>query len=107
MGWICAGVEGAPTVCEAAGDDCAELLRGCGEVAASIGVGEVREDAEGFGVGGGRVKVSSEVEFDGLAGMPVGGDLQDRGTAKAAVSDQHLFAEGAVGCSRLRGGLFF
>ena len=80
-------MEGAPTVCEAAGDDCAEFLRGCGEIAASIGVGEVREDAEGLGVGGGRVEVGSEVEFDCFAGLPVRRDLQDGGTADATVGD--------------------
>jgi hypothetical protein len=80
VGGMGAGVECAPAIGEAAGDDGAEFLRGGGQVAAGVGVGEVREDAEGCGVCG-RWRAGVEVEGDGFAGAPVGGDLEDGGAA--------------------------
>ena len=104
VGWIGAGVEGAPAIGEAAGDDGAKGLRGGGEVAARVRVSKGREDTKARGISAGRRGVWVEVEFDGLAGVPVGGDLQDSGAAEAAVGDEHLLPERASHRSRLRAG---
>ena len=92
VGGMGSGVEGAPAIGHAAGHDGAEFLCGGGEVATGVWVGEVREDAELRGVGG-RRGAGGEVERDGFAGAPVGGDLQDGGAAEAAVGNQQFFAE--------------
>ena len=99
VGGMGSGVEGAPAIGHAAGHDGAEFLRHGGEVAAGFGiwVGEVREDAE-VGGAGGRCGVGGEVERDGFAGAPVGGDLQDGGAAEAAVGDEHLLPKCGTLC---------
>ncbi len=43
---------------------------------------------------GGDVALRSEIELDGLALLPVGGDLENGRTAEAAMSEEHFFAEG-------------
>ena len=83
-GWV----QTEPAVGEALRERGAEGERDGGVVAAGgaiAGCGEER---------GGDVSIGGEVEFDGFAGTPVGGDLQDGGAAESAVGDQHVFPEG-------------
>jgi hypothetical protein len=40
------------------------------------------------------VELRGQVEMDGLGFVPVGGDLQDGGTAETAMGEEHFFAEG-------------
>lgn len=43
---------------------------------------------------GGEIAAGGYIQMDGLAFVPIGGDLKDRGTAEATMSEEHLFAEG-------------
>jgi len=61
VGRASAGVEGAPAVGEAAGDDGAKFLRGGSQIATGVRVVEVGEDAELRGIGR-RCGVGGEVE---------------------------------------------
>ena len=94
VGPVCGGMEGEPALCHAGGEDGAEGLDGGAGVAAGVAGEEGRGDVESGG----------EVEFDGLAGLPVGGDLEDGGAAEAAVGDEHFLAEGGAGVAGAGGG---
>jgi len=84
LGGLRGEVEGEPAFGHAGGEDVAEFVVDGGGVAASMG-GEEE---------GGDVLSGGEVEGDGLAGLPVGGGLEDGGAAEAAVGDEELFTEG-------------
>ncbi len=71
-----------------------------GEAAGEVGA-EAGEDGEGIAAGGlgedGVEEVGGvgeEVEGDGVAGAPEGGDLKDGRTGEAAVGEEGFFAEG-------------
>jgi hypothetical protein len=42
---------------------------------------------------GGGISLRSEIELDGLALFPIGGDLKNGGAAEAAMGEEHFFAE--------------
>ena len=46
---------------------------------------------------GGRIELRCKIEMNGAAFFPVGGDLEDRRTAQAAMREKHFFAKGIVG----------
>ena len=81
------GVKGDPAFGHAGGEDRAKGGSGGGGVAAGGGGQERGKD----------LLVGGEVEVDGLAWVPVRGDLQDGGTREASVGEEKLFAEGGVG----------
>ena len=53
------------------------------------------------------VEAGGEVYLDGLAGLPVGGDLEDGRSAEAAMGDEHFFAEGGFAFAGAGGGDYF
>ena len=74
-----------PAVSESIGQKLVEGLAQDGWVAAG----------RGAKVGGG-VASGSEIEVNGLTGLPVGRDLEDCGTTESAMGEKHFFAEGLV-----------
>ena len=93
-----------PAFGHAGGENGAEEVVGGVEIAA----GQCADGGEDLCAGGGLygsagcehgfhdIDAGSEVEGDGLAGFPVGGDLEDGGAAEAAVGDEHLLSKGGV-----------
>ncbi len=71
----------------------ANLGRGCSRIAASGGRKQRRENFPARG----------EIDADGLARTPVGGDLQDGRTAESAMRDQQFFAEARIGAAAVAG----
>jgi len=76
-------VEFEPARGEAVGEKLLESFLDSGDIAAG-GCAEQR----------GGVALWRQVEMDGLAFFPVGGDLENRRAAEAAMGEEHFFAEG-------------
>ena len=54
----------------------------------------------GFAEGGEEVLVGGPVDFDWLRTVPVGGDLEDGGTAESAMREEQLFSEASLADGR-------
>ena len=83
VGECCGRIEFDPAGSEALRQDGGEGGAGAGEIATSRGFTERR----------GEVAAGCEIDEDRVAGSPVGGDLEDGGSAEAAVGDEQFLAE--------------